>query len=68
MAAPMAAPSPEVEESVSFRRDVIAVLSKAGCASGACHGNRAGKGGFKLSLRGQGPAAGPAVVGEGGVA
>lgn len=43
------------EEPVSFRRDVMAVLSKAGCASGPCHGNRAGKGGFKLSLRGEDP-------------
>jgi hypothetical protein len=38
---------------VSFRTDVMAVLSKAGCNAGACHGNRNGKGGFKLSLRGQ---------------
>ncbi len=49
-------------EPVSFRRDVMAVLSKAGCASGACHGNRAGKGGFKLSLRGQDPAADHAAL------
>src|SRR5947208_608492 len=42
---------------VSFRTDVMAVLSKAGCNAGACHGNRNGKGGFKLSLRGQDPAA-----------
>jgi hypothetical protein len=40
---------------VSFRTDVMAVLSKAGCNAGACHGNRNGKGGFKLSLRGQDP-------------
>ncbi|MDX1964036.1 MAG: DUF1549 and DUF1553 domain-containing protein [Pirellulales bacterium] len=31
----------------------MAVLSKAGCNMGACHGNQNGKGGFKLSLRGQ---------------
>jgi hypothetical protein len=42
---------------VSFHTDVMAVLSKAGCNAGACHGNRNGKGGFKLSLRGQDPAA-----------
>ncbi len=40
---------------VSFRRDVMAVLSKAGCNQGVCHGNQNGKGGFKLSLRGQDP-------------
>ena len=38
---------------VSFNREVMAVLSKSGCNSGACHGNLNGKGGFKLSLRGQ---------------
>src|SRR6059036_790697 len=40
---------------VSFRNDVMAVLSKAGCNAGTCHGNKGGKGGFKLSLRGQDP-------------
>jgi len=38
---------------VSFRNDVMAVLSKAGCNSGPCHGNQNGKAGFKLSLRGE---------------
>lgn len=38
---------------VSFERDVMAVLSRAGCNAGACHGNLNGKGGFKLSLRGE---------------
>lgn len=42
---------------VSFNNDVMAVLSKAGCNLGVCHGNQNGKGGFKLSLRGQDPAA-----------
>jgi hypothetical protein len=42
---------------VSFRRDVMAVLSKAGCNLGTCHGNKSGKNGFKLSLRGQDPGA-----------
>jgi hypothetical protein len=41
----------------SFNRDVMAVLSKAGCNLGACHGNLNGKGGFRLSLRGENPAA-----------
>jgi len=39
----------------SFRNDVMAVLAKAGCSAGTCHGNKNGKGGFKLSLRGQDP-------------
>src|SRR5262249_44340070 len=40
-------------EPVSFRNDVMAVLSKAGCNAGPCHGNQNGKAGFKLSLRGE---------------
>src|SRR5947209_7728233 len=40
---------------VAFRNEVEAVLSKAGCNAGTCHGNKYGKGGFKLSLRGQDP-------------
>jgi Protein of unknown function (DUF1549)/Protein of unknown function (DUF1553) len=43
-------------ESISFRDDVMAVLSKAGCNQGVCHGNQNGKNGFKLSLRGEDPA------------
>src|SRR2546427_3525124 len=46
----------ELPTEVSFRNDVMAVLSKAGCNAGACHGNKNGKGGFKLSLRGEDPA------------
>src|SRR5438270_4515035 len=40
---------------VSFRNEVMAVLSRAGCNQGVCHGNLNGKGGFKLSLRGFDP-------------
>ena len=40
----------------SFRTDVAPLLSKAGCNMGACHGNLNGKGGFRLSLRGEDPA------------
>ena len=42
-------------EQPSFSVDVMSVLSKAGCNAGTCHGNLNGKGGFKLSLRGQDP-------------
>jgi hypothetical protein len=44
-------------QAVSFRNDVMAVLSRGGCNAGACHGNQNGKGGFKLSLRGEDPTA-----------
>src|SRR5437879_747075 len=47
---------PGAADAVSFRNDVMAVLSKAGCNQGACHGNQNGKNGFKLSLRGEDPA------------
>src|SRR5690554_1091778 len=43
------------EAQVTFQRDVMAVLSKAGCNAGACHGNANGKASFKLSLRGESP-------------
>jgi hypothetical protein len=39
----------------SFRNHVIPVMTKAGCNQGACHGALAGKGGFKLTLRGYDP-------------
>ena len=43
-------------EPVSFRNDVLPVLSKVGCNSGGCHGALAGKGGFRLSLNAYDPA------------
>ena len=39
----------------SFRNHVLPVMAKAGCNQGACHGALAGKGGFRLSLRGYDP-------------
>lgn len=41
----------------SFRNHVQSVLAKSSCNSGACHGALAGKGGFRLSLRGYDSAA-----------
>ncbi|HLQ44037.1 MAG TPA: DUF1549 domain-containing protein, partial [Planctomycetaceae bacterium] len=40
-----AMPSP-----VSFKNEMLAALTKAGCNMGACHGSPSGKGGFRLSL------------------
>jgi len=40
---------------VSFRRQVVPVLTKAGCNQGACHASQFGKGNFKLSLLGYAP-------------
>ena len=39
-------------EAPRFSHEVMAVLSRVGCNSGPCHGNLNGKGGMKLSLRG----------------
>lgn len=39
----------------SFRNDVLPVLTRLGCNSGACHGAAAGKNGFRLTLRGYAP-------------
>jgi hypothetical protein len=37
---------------VSFARQLVPALTKAGCNAGACHGTPTGKNGFRLSLRG----------------
>ncbi|MBI1313228.1 DUF1553 domain-containing protein [bacterium] len=47
----------DVPHEWSFRNHVQAVLARQACNSGACHGALAGKGGFRLSLRGYDPAA-----------
>ncbi len=41
---------------LTFRNDVLPVLTRAGCNTGRCHGQAAGKDGFKLSLFGYDPA------------
>lgn len=40
---------------VSFTREILPLLTKAGCNQGACHGAQHGRGGFKLSLLGFDP-------------
>jgi hypothetical protein len=50
-----AAPAPADEAPVSFRNEVVPILTRLGCNSGACHGSAAGKNGLKLSLRGYAP-------------
>ncbi len=41
---------------VSFRLDILPLLTRVGCNAGTCHGSPAGKNGFRLSLRGYDPA------------
>lgn len=42
---------------ISFPRDVVPVLTKAGCNTGGCHGKAEGQNGFKLSVFGFDPEA-----------
>ena len=46
----------DVIPELSFRTDVLATLTKAGCNTGKCHGSASGKDGFRLSLFGYDPA------------
>ncbi|MBY0228476.1 MAG: DUF1549 and DUF1553 domain-containing protein [Gemmataceae bacterium] len=46
---------PKAAPPMSFRHEVMPVLTQAGCNAGACHGYSLGKNGFKLSLRGEAP-------------
>ncbi|WP_168164398.1 DUF1549 domain-containing protein [Pirellula sp. SH-Sr6A] len=50
-----AAGTVQVGERVEFAEEVSAILTRAGCNSGTCHGSLFGKGGFRLSLKGQDP-------------
>jgi hypothetical protein len=40
----------EDPQTISFVRDILPVLSKAGCNAGKCHAKPAGQNGFKLSV------------------
>ena len=40
---------------ISFKNDLIPILSKVGCNAGSCHGSARGKDGFRLSLYGFDP-------------
>ncbi|HBE69596.1 MAG TPA: cell surface protein, partial [Planctomycetaceae bacterium] len=44
------------QRELSFRNDILPVLTKTGCNSGKCHGSASGKDGFRLSLYGFDPA------------
>jgi hypothetical protein len=56
-AATSTSPASSALSTISFRNQVIPVLTKMGCNSGACHGAAAGKNGFALTLRGYDPGA-----------
>jgi hypothetical protein len=42
---------------VSFRNEILPILTKAGCNAGGCHGKAEGQNGFKLSIFGFDPVA-----------
>lgn len=42
-------------DEVSFDREIVPILTKAGCNAGSCHGAAAGRGDFNLSLLGGNP-------------
>jgi hypothetical protein len=42
-------------EAGTFRSDIQPLFARLGCNQGACHGALSGKGGFRLSLRGDDP-------------
>jgi len=46
---------PAAAGSISYRNDIVPVITRAGCNLGACHGAQTGKGEFLLSLRGENP-------------
>ena len=52
---PVSVQHSSIDRPVSFKLDVMPVLMKAGCNSGACHGSSRGKDGFHLSLFGYDP-------------
>jgi hypothetical protein len=52
---PVSVTLPAQEPPISFRHEVMAILTRGGCNQGGCHGYSLGKNGFKLSLRGQDP-------------
>ncbi|MCA8971287.1 MAG: DUF1549 domain-containing protein [Planctomycetes bacterium] len=52
---PLEVRSIDQPKSVSYEREVLPTLTRAGCNQGACHGAAAGKNGFSLSLFGYDP-------------
>ncbi|MBM3457681.1 MAG: DUF1549 domain-containing protein, partial [Armatimonadetes bacterium] len=55
-------PVPAVARRPEFLRDVLPLLSRAGCNTGTCHGAAIGQGGFRLSLLGYDPEADHASI------
>ncbi len=54
--APVLVKAIRLDQPISFKRDVMPILTKAGCNTGGCHGSARGQDGFHLSLFGYDPA------------
>src|SRR5438876_272748 len=54
-AIPLAFPIAASAQSPDFETQVLPVLTRVGCNTGACHGAAVGRGGFRLSLLGYDP-------------
>jgi len=52
---PVSVARAKIADPIGFNKDVMPVLTKAGCNSGGCHGASRGKDGFRLSLFGYDP-------------
>jgi hypothetical protein len=48
-------PALQLDHPMSFKHDILPVLTKAGCNTGGCHGAAIGRDGFHLSLFGYDP-------------
>lgn len=46
----LSAAAVSAEEPLSFRNDVLPILSKMGCAEGSCHAKQGGQNGFQLTV------------------
>lgn len=55
------------DQSYNFQRDILPVLSRAGCNQMGCHGSPKGKAGFRLSLFGAEPDADYEAIARGGM-
>lgn len=53
--APIVAKAIQLEKPISFKNDVMPIITKAGCNTGGCHGSARGQDGFHLSLFGYDP-------------
>ncbi len=49
-AVPPAAPTSQTPPSLSYTRDILPILTKAGCNLGSCHAKSNGQAGFRLSI------------------